>query len=48
MIIHIPTKITFRDRKEAKLVMGRGRYERLAKKGEFQFVNTPEKDKEIK
>lgn len=48
MIIHIPTKITFQNRKEAKMVMGRGRYERLAKKGEFQFVNTPEKDKETK
>lgn len=43
MIIHIPTQITFQNRKEAKMVMGRGRYERLAEKGEFQFVNSDKK-----
>ena len=38
MLIHIPTKIVFQNRKEAKLVMGKGRYERLAKKGEFEYL----------
>lgn len=42
MIIHKPTKITFQTRKEAKMVMGKGRYERLVKKGEFEFVQTPQ------
>ena len=39
MIIHKPTKITFQTRKEAKMVMGRGRYERLIKNGELEYVN---------
>jgi len=44
MIIHKPTKITFQNRKEAKMVMGRGRYERLVLKGEFDFIETPKKE----
>lgn len=45
MLIHKPTKILFQNRKEAKMVMGKARYERLAKKGEFEFITTlkPEK-----
>lgn len=44
MLIHKPTKILFQNRKEAKMVMGKGRYERLAKKGEFEYISLkPEK-----
>lgn len=39
MIKHKPTGIIFRNRKEAKTVMGQGRYKRLSEKGEFEFIN---------
>lgn len=45
MIIHKPTKITFQTRKEAKEVLGFGRYRRLALRGEFEYVDSP-KEKE--
>ena len=38
MIKHIPTGIIFQNRKEAKKVMGNGRYKRLSEKGEFEFI----------
>lgn len=45
MIIHRPTQIKFQSRKEAKQVLGFGRYRRLALRGEFDYVDAP-KEKE--
>lgn len=39
MLIHIKSGKTFANRKEAVLVMGRGRYNRLAANNEFKFIN---------
>ena len=39
MIKHIKTGLTFKNRKEAKQVMGQGRFKRLSAKGEFEFIN---------
>lgn len=41
MLMHKPTKILFKDRKEAKMVMGQGRYRRLALRGEFEYIDPP-------
>ena len=39
MIRHIKTGIIFQNRKEAKEVLGQGRYKRLTEKGEFEYLN---------
>lgn len=38
MFIHKETGLTFENRKQAKQVMGQGRYKRLLAKGEFEFI----------
>lgn len=39
MIIHTKTGMKFENRKEAKQVMGQGRYKRLVVNGELEFIN---------
>lgn len=39
MLRHKPTGLIFTNRKEAKQVMGQGRYKRLALKDEFEYLN---------
>lgn len=39
MLIHIKSGKTFANRKEAKMVMGAGRYNRLAAHNEFYYIN---------
>lgn len=39
MIRHTKTGLTFANRKEAKQVMGQGRYKRLVDNGELEFIN---------
>lgn len=38
MIKHKTTGLIFKNRKEAKQVMGQGRYKRLLKRQEFEFI----------
>lgn len=44
MLIHRQTGLTFENRKQAKQVMGQGRYKRLSARGEFEFINTPKQE----
>lgn len=37
---HIPSGMTFINRKEAKLVLGHGKYNRALKNGEIMFITT--------
>ena len=37
---HIPSGETFENRKEAKLVLGHGRFNRALKNGEIMFITT--------
>lgn len=38
MLIHVPTGAEFRNRKEAKELIGNYRFKKLARKGEFKYV----------
>lgn len=40
MLLHIPTGYIFKNRLEAKRVMGSGRYNRLNRKREFRSIIT--------
>lgn len=37
---HIPSRQTFENRKEAKLVLGHGKFNRALKNGEIIFITT--------